>query len=379
MSRRLNYYKAKMYFGKLDIDLIEKTLFDGNSDEGGYIIMLAEEDMFYSAALIDLFKLHESKFIGGIFPKIIDQGSLRKRGVIINKISGKAQTFILESRDNTQKAVQPLVDYVHQHNPASAIMYIDGMTPFISNLLSSVYRYLGTSVRYFGGGAGTSDFVQKPVVFTDKGMLENSIAIMFTAAASHISIKHGWEKHKGPLLVTEAKHNIIHTINWEKAFDIYRKALGKEGAFINENNFREYASNYPLAFFRENDEYIIRDPFMVKKDGALVCVGNVDDNALTYIMKGEKEKLKKAAVQSAKESLQQAGSAKNLIVYSCLSLEHFLGSEIHSEMEAIKTLYHQFPHSQDFSGALTLGAFGSMKTGYLEFFTKSVLTGAIHE
>jgi len=155
--------------------------------------------------------------------------------------------------------------------------------------------------------------------------------------------------------------------------------LGKEGSLINANNFREYALNYPLAFFRENDEYIIRDPFMVKKDGALVCVGNVDDNALTYVMKGEKEKLKMVAVESAKESLHQAGSAKNLIVYSCLSREHFLGNEIHSEMKEINALYHQFPHSQDFSGALTLGAFGSMKTGYLEFFTKSVLTGAIHE
>ena len=368
-----------MYFSKLDIDLIDKTLFEETSMDGGYIIMLAEEDMFYSAALIELFKLHNRKFIGGIFPKIIDQGNLKERGVIINKIAGKAQTFVLEAKNKTQNGMQPLVDYIHQNNPVSAIMYMDGMTPYISNLLSTVYRYLGTSVRYLGGGAGTSDFVQKPVVFSEQGMLENSIAIMFTGAEAHISIKHGWEKYKGPFLVTDAKHNFINIINWEYVFNFFFNVLSKEGVYINANNFREFGSNHPLAFFRENDEYIIRDPFMVRKDGELVCVGNVDDNALTYVMKGEREKLTKAAVQSAKESLQQAGSATNLIVYSCLSREHFLGSEIHSEMKEIKSLYHQFPHSQDFSGALTLGAFGSMKTGYLEFFTKSVLTGAIHE
>ncbi len=368
-----------MYFGKLDIDHIEKALFDKKSDDGGYIIMLAEEDMFYATALVDLFKLHACEFIGGIFPKIIDQGHLRKRGVIISKIKGKAKTFVLEAKAHRQDEMQPLVDYVSENTPHSAIMYIDGMTPFISGLLSSVYRFLGTSVRYFGGGAGTSDFIQKPVVFSDKGMLENSVAIMFTTAESHISLKHGWEKYKGPLLVTEAKHNTITSINWENAFDIYRKALGRKGSLINESNFRDYASDYPLAFFRENDEYIIRDPFMVKNNGAIVCVGNVDENALTYIAKGEKQQLNEAAVQSAKESLQLAGSARHLIVYSCLSREHFLGSMLHTELKAIKDLYQQFPHSHDFSGALTLGAFGSMKTGYLEFFTKSVLTGAIHE
>ncbi len=368
-----------MYFCKLDIDHIEKTLFDDTSDKSGYIIMLAEEDMFYATALVDLFKLHNCNFAGGIFPKIIDQGKLRKRGVIINKIKGKAQTFVLEANTHEQEQLQPMVEYVRQNNPESAIMFIDGMTPFISKLISSIYRYLGTSVRYFGGGAGTSDLIQKPVIFTDKGMLENSIVLMFTPATAHISIKHGWEKYNGPLLVTEAKNNIIKSINWESAFDIYRKTLGKDSSIINASNFRKYASNYPLAFYRENDEFIIRSPFMVKKDGAIMCVGHVDDNALIYIMRGDKQQLKEAAVKSAKESLQLAGSAGNLIVYSCISREHFLGSEIHSEIKAIKDVYYQFPHSQNFSGALTLGSFGSMKTGYLEFFTKSVLTGAIHE
>jgi len=94
-------------------------------------------------------------------------------------------------------------------------------------------------------------------------------------------------------------------------------------------------------------------------------------------MRSNKELLKAAAVESAQESLTAAGKNGRMIIFNCLARKHFLGEDIKKELKAIEALCRQYPFREEVNGALTLGAFASLPTGYLEFFTKSVLTGVV--
>lgn len=372
-----NFNSKQMYFAKIDIDRIEQALFDSHHQEEVFMILLAEEDMFFATALVDLFNLHGAVFLGGVFPYIIVEGELKEQGVVIRRYSGKGECFVIQDSLTDQEDVAPLVEYVRENAPDTALMFTDGMSPYISDVVSSLYRYLGTSVRYFGAGAGTSDLVQKPVVFCRSGVLENCAAILFIKMEVHMTVRHGWVKLKGPLMVTGAEKNVLKTLNWQPAFEVYRQELGKAAAGMTAATFRKYARGHPLGFYREDSGEIIRSPFAARKDGALLCVGNVDDNTMVHIMKGNIPELKAAAVESAQESLKAAGSATDLVVFTCLARKHYLDAGMSEELSSIRELFLRYPHSKNISGAITLGAFASLPSGYLEFFTKSVLTGAI--
>ncbi|MDZ7776513.1 MAG: FIST C-terminal domain-containing protein [Bacteroidales bacterium] len=298
--------------------------------------------------------------MGGVFPYIISQGDLKEQGVIINRIPGGGKCFFLEGPEPSMEEVAPMVDYIHEFKPETAFIFADGMSRYNSGIISSVYRYLGTSVRYFGAGAGTMDYVQKPVVFCSEGLISNGVTIMFSGREMHMSVKHGWEKYKGPLMITQAEGNVIHKLNWQNAFEVYRRELGKEAAKMTPQSFGKWGQKHPLGFDREDSDIIIRNPFAAKSDGSLVCVGDVSDNALVHIMRSDKELLKAAAVESAKESLTAAGKNGMMIIFNCLARKHFLGEDIKEELKAIEALYRQYPFREEVNGALTLGAFASL-------------------
>ena len=51
---------------------------------------------------------------------------------------------------------------------------------------------------------------------------------------------------------------------------------------------------------------MIRDPLTVNENGELVCVGQVEENTLVSIMKGNKDSLIIAAEEAAIESMKKA-------------------------------------------------------------------------
>jgi hypothetical protein len=245
--------------------------------------------------------------------------------------------------------------------------------------LSELYRYLGTSVKYFGAGAGTSDLVQKPVLFSQKGLVENGMVVMFCECEIGLSVKHGWRTFKGPLLVTESDKNHVKSLNWRNAFEVYKEELAEHAGNISRENFREESLGFPLGLYRENSEVVVRTPIMINSKDELVCMGNVDDNALIHIMEGDEDSLCDAAREATRESLKQAGSVNQLVVFESFSRYRFLGKNIFNELEAIRNEFLKYPDSQSICGVLSLGNAASLDSGYLEFFSKSVLIGAFNE
>lgn len=368
-----------MYFGNVDVDEITNYLLSSNQEGAVYLILLASEDMFSAASLIDLFKMKGIKFAGGIFPYVIDEGKVRDHGVIINRYPGKGKSFVIEGLRKGQQEMAPLVDYVKKNNPQTAFVMIDGLSEDLSAYLSEMYRYLGTSVKYFGAAAGASDLVQKPVLLSEKGLIENGMVVMFSDCDAVISVKHGWRPFKGPLLVTESEKNRVKSLNWRNAFEVYKEQLREKTGPVSRENFRDKSNGFPLGLHREDSGAVIRTPIMVNKNNELVCMGNVDENALIYIMDGDENSLCKAAAEATGESLKQAVKARELLIFESISRYRFLGKNITKELQAIKNEFLKYPGSKTVCGALGLGNVASLPSGYLEFFSKSVLIGVFDE
>ncbi|MDZ7776514.1 MAG: hypothetical protein U5L09_13350 [Bacteroidales bacterium] len=68
-----------MYFNKVDINRIEQHFFRESGENEIYMVLLAEEDMFYATALVDLFNMHRLFLWEGSFPTSSLRATLKSR------------------------------------------------------------------------------------------------------------------------------------------------------------------------------------------------------------------------------------------------------------------------------------------------------------
>ena len=151
--------------------------------------------------------------------QVIHGQSISDTGIVVNTL---VDVVIIShiSQISKRKLVIPSIDFNENHQ-YSLITYVDGLTSNISSYLRSSMRSMAQT-SYFGGGAG-SHLQQKPCVFTNDGIFQDSVMCVMRMKMS-IGVKHGWEKLKGPYIVT-VQSNTIQEINWKRPFEIYREAV----------------------------------------------------------------------------------------------------------------------------------------------------------
>jgi len=103
---------------------------------------------------------------------------------------------------------------------------------------------------------------------------------------------------------------------------------------------------------RIDNEQIVRDPIQVNPDQSLVCVGEVPEGSLVYILNGNNDSLIQAAnkaVQLCVDSFPPLETMGTLFMIDCISRVLFLEDQFDLELEAA--------HHQDLllMGACTLG------------------------
>ena len=177
-----------------------------------------------------------------------------------------------------------------------------------------------------------------------------------------------------PPVSTENEYVPPRNSEEEEMADIWRTIIAREniGAY---DNFFEIAKGYPFGIVRSGDEHVIRDPLTVNENGELVCVGQVEENTLVSIMKGNKDSLIIAAEEAAIESMKKAINPKKAIIVDCISRILFLEEKFNLELDKITSVLRERSPIISISGALTLGEISSYGNGYLEFYNKTVVVG----
>ncbi|MEA3504581.1 MAG: FIST C-terminal domain-containing protein, partial [Bacteroidota bacterium] len=300
---------------------------------------------------------------------------------LIEEISSSAAPILIQGLENNNNIEIPnLNKIVDIDKKRLGIVLVDGLSANIAGFLSKLYQKSGSTVKYIGGGAGTMDFIQKPVLFCRKGIFKNAALIAFVDVSSHLSVKHGWVEFKGPFVITKSNKNIISNINWDAAFDVYKEALlPNDAKKINRDNFYDIAKGYPFGIYREQEEYIVRDPLLMDDNNDIICVGEVPENTIIHILKGEKQNLIEAAGTAAQEALSANKEVNKVMMVDCVSRKLFLKNDYKEELQTVYNFVKKKDSKINLFGVLSLGEISSLESGALEFFNKTTVIGAIND
>ncbi|MDI6735053.1 MAG: FIST C-terminal domain-containing protein [bacterium] len=141
--------------------------------------------------------------------------------------------------------------------------------------------------------------------------------------------------------------------------------------------FYDVTMRYPFGIYKEGAEDIVRDPIMANEKDELICVGEVPENSLLNILKGEPNSLIQAAGQAAKEVCTKEIHCS--LVADCVSRTLFLGEDFARELAAVKENLVVTGNQVIPAGMLTLGEIASYGETFLEFFNKTIVVGGCYD
>lgn len=319
--------------------------------------------------------------MGGIFPGIIHGKKDFKNGAILKIFPTASKPLLingLEKDDFKISLFENKVDF--DNSKITMLTLINGLKSNIATYLQKLYHEYGNSVNYIGAGAGSLSLVQQPCIFTNEGIFQDAAIICPINLSINLGVEHGWEKLGGPIVATKTRKNIILELNWRNAFEVYKETVEKDAQQkFNDENFFDIAKCYPFGIFRESREDLVRDPISVNENGSLICVGEVPENTVLYILKGKKEELIQSAKLAVKNSVEHlTQNIKHTLIVDCISRTLFLEDEFPKELEAISEAMPRIEDDESIpQGVLSLGEISSNENGNLDFYNKTFVIGVL--
>jgi len=313
--------------------------------------------------------------IGGIFPQIIYQNEHYEIGSIIISLDDLLDLNLIEniSKNSDQSLEDTIEEKVGELESEIKTMFvfIDGLSKNINALVLGLFENFGLSLNYIGGGAGSLSFIQKPCIFTNKGLMQDCAILATTKLQSAVGVKHGWLPISEPMKVTLSNANIIEEIDYKPAFEVYKDIVENiSNKTFDNNNFFEISKAYPLGINKLSGEMVVRDPIMLDDNNNLVCVGDIATNSFISILEGSDDSLIEAVLQAKQEALLNNIDTFTLFI-DCISRALFMGDNFSKELDAV------CEENQILIGALTLGEIANNKKYYLEFYNKTTVVANI--
>jgi hypothetical protein len=342
------------------------------------LILACDENGYTPETVNSILKDVSIPVFGGIFPQIILEKENISKGCIVAGLLNEAHIHVVSGlSDEAIDYENILEEKMSCVNTKTMFVLVDGLSTRISVLIDSLFNVLGLEFNYIGGGAGSLSFKQKPCLFTNEGLIHDSAILAALDTECGVGVGHGWTEVAGPFKVTESERNIIRTLDWRPAFEVYREVVEQHsGRTFNKNNFFEISKSYPFGINRLGTEKIVRDPFMVGDDGSLVCVGEVPQEFYVHILTGDLNSLvdaAKGAMELGKKSFNGTMDNRTILFIDCISRVLFLEENFAYEIEAV---YNQ---QVPLIGALTLGEIANNGKDYLEFYNKTSVVGVLED
>jgi hypothetical protein len=355
------------YYKKID-DFIKDT--KDNTIE--YFLFVAEKTDFS----IEKLQNTDIKFCGAIFPQIILNEKTYESGILSVELDKQTETFLIKDIENLE-----LTKDDFQQDVDSISIIVDGLSTKTTPFLESIFNSLPLNTEIIGGGAGKLTLEQEPVIFTNEGIFQDSAIVLALKSNLYVGVENGWEYLDGPFIATSANRNIVHSLNFENAFELYKKVVEKDsGIKFTEDNFFELAKSYPLRIIKFNKEVVVRDPIAKNEKGDIVLVGDLEQNSTINILKGNQETLISSsgtaalkAIDKKKSSCNSTCTSNSVVLFDCITRAIFLEERFKEELSEIKK---HIPTQQLF-GALTLGEIANNGNEYINFYNKTCVLGVL--
>lgn len=353
------------------------ALTQADTDVQAILILSCDANNFGPEEIDPILKEINKPVFGGIFPGIIHQMEKLEKGTIVVGLTKPAEVYLIpDLSDNTVDYEEILDEKITDSSGAKTMfVFVDGLAQRISALIDSLFNVFGLEINYIGGGAGSLNFVQKPVLFTNEGLKKDAGIIALTDIESGIGVSHGWLDVQGPLKVTDSEKNVIKSLDWEPAFKVYKEIVEKHsGKKFSDENFFEIAKAYPFGISKLGAEKVVRDPVSLGENDSMLCVGEVPNDIFLHILNGNVQSLVNAAKNAlsfSKENYKGDERNKTVFFIDCISRALFLENNFNVELDAV------FDKSAPLIGALTLGEIANNGKTYLEFYNKTAVIGML--
>ncbi len=342
----------------------------------GVLILAGDANNFTPAQVDQDLKNMPVPVFGGIFPEIIYGQKKLIHGTIVAGLSVEPNVQIISHLSDMSADYDELIDekIPDLGSTKTMLIMVDGLAKRIGSLIDSLFNVFGLEVNYIGGGAGSLSFQQKPCLFTNQGLIQDSAVLALLDMNSGIGVNHGWSTVSGPFKVTEVDRNIIKTLDYRPAFEVYREVVEKaSGQVFTGDNFFNIAKGYPFGINKIGSEKIVRDPITLGENGSLICVGEVPKEGYVDILSGNVSSLVTAAGKALTRGQQafKGTTPQTTFFIDCISRVLFLEKDFDQELKAVST------ENMPLIGALTLGEIANSGKDYLEFYNKTAVIGVL--
>lgn len=351
-----------------------------NSNAKTLMVLTCNDNHYPEEALSSLLKNCSIPLFGGIYPMITHQDKLIKRGALIIGFPDIYETTLfpelhrLNGEDDLEDLInKKLEDKLHFSDQENFLMFYDGLMTNIEDFIDCLFECLDHSITIAGGGAGHLDFIQRPCVFTNQGLHSNVVLLVSLSRKLTTSVAHGWKVFKGPFLVSEAEGQIVKSLNYQPAFEVYAKTIENGGNYkFEQSEFFDIAKHFPLGIEDMNNNIIVRDPILSNKSH-LQCVGRVPINSMIYLLEGETNNLINAAEEAARIAFttHKKATEQAAMVFDCISRVLYMEDDFSRELTVIND--HCSSHS--LFGVLSIGEIANSQSGAINLLNKSTVIG----
>lgn len=312
-----------------------------------------------------------------------------ERGLVVAIISGKdvhaavgcAGGVDANPREAGTRAVANALEKLGSSAEREAwrtiVLMAEGRQARVDAILRGAVSEAGSLVTWAGGGVGSNLDPALGAEFAHNQVLHDHAvaAVLETVRPAGVGLQHGWQPYGPLLMVTHAKKNVVFEIDFDNAFEVYRRIANHRGDAVTRETFATFAATHPFGIPQADGAMIIRDPLRVDNDGSIHCVGEVPQGALVRVMHGDADSMVASAVAAGAAARTAVDTLVGAIVFDCVTRYTVLGpARRHEELAALRA---GIGATIPIVGCLSFGEIGAPGGGVPKYHNKAALVLAL--
>lgn len=264
-------------------------------------------------------------------------------GVVVLALGAgfEIQTAVARDVSNGRRAAGMLVAGAVSglQRPEQLLMLLcDGLTYEQHEIVRGAHVVVGAAVPLVGGCSADEQTYTQTHQFHGDGrgveILSDSVVGVGLGSDGRIGIgigiEHGWHKTGTAFEVTASRGGVVQELDGRPALDVYLEHCGLDPALVqDELKFRRAAFGKPLGMSRRSGEDIRVIHAGDVAAGSLVCLADVPQGALVWVMEADAEGLIDAARTSSESALAglSGDPAVAMLVFDCGARKAMLSEE----------------------------------------------------
>jgi len=352
------------------VDNIHKM--DTEQEVKSVLILMTDDGVCTPEFMNPILGLFSKPIIGGVFHEIIVNSERKNVGALLLPLNFGLTTQLFTLSDSESQLFGKMESTFSDNIPdkGSIFVFEDAFTVGKTAFVESLFNFFGFNFTFIGAGCGSYAFESFPCVIHNSGVVANSGVIGITSEPVSIGIAHGWLSISKSMKVTETNSNKVISIDWQPAFEVYKRVVEEHsGQIFDETNFLDISKSYPLGLMKIDGELVVRDPIKAE-NGNLIFFDNIETGRYISILHGSVESLLEGAYNAKKkceQCINQNEINKGFVFcLDCFSRVKFLEDDFSSELELISG-------GQTVHGALTFGEIANVGDSFLEVYNKTVI------